>query len=124
TLAQLLGRHRLVPVLLELLEAARVDGEPADSHLRNLGDLEMRAWRHVYLPAAALDAGARPTGRPSCGPGVLRLHEQQDDGDDEHEEHQGLDEGEAQDHRGLDAVGIAGLARHRVYPRALCPALA
>src|SRR6266511_6220271 len=48
----------------------------------------------------------------------LRLHEEQDDRDDEDEENERLDEGQAEEHGGLDARDGARLARHGVHGRA------
>jgi len=64
-LGKLLGGHRLDAVLLELLEAPRVHGQPAHGHLGDLGNLEMRARRHAMLPLPPPFA-ARPL---PCGRG-------------------------------------------------------
>src|SRR5204863_9239921 len=45
-LRQLLRRDGLDPVLLELLQAARVDGQATHRHLGNAGNLERGASRH------------------------------------------------------------------------------
>src|SRR5262249_19847947 len=55
-LGQLLGRYRLHSVLLELLQAARVDGETADRHLRDLRQPIALTPRHTRAPR-----GRRPS---------------------------------------------------------------
>src|SRR3989304_4290677 len=54
-----------------------------------------------------------PGGSPARDRGLFeRVREEQDDGDDEGVDRKRLDEGQPDDHRGLDPCGGAGLARY------------
>src|SRR5215472_10110986 len=60
-LRQLLGRDGLDAVLLELLQAARINGQTTHRHLRNARNLERRASRHR---SSAPGAPGRTPGTP------------------------------------------------------------
>src|SRR5262249_13609783 len=105
---QILRGHRLHAVFLELPETARVHGEPTHGHLRD-------PWE----PGARTAGHRRERGRRGA-PALVnllrfdRLHEQQDHRDDEDVDRQGLDEGQSDDHRGLNARRRSRLTSHRI----------